>query len=87
VVRFTDGTFEPATFEPHSLVLLAIPIRVGDEVDAAVGLALPSAVIGRRGGEALGEKRAGELRAAILQVQEIVSEGSLIRRRFPAPFH
>jgi hypothetical protein len=68
-------------------MLLAAPIGVGDVVDAAVGLALTSAVIGRRGGEAFGEERTGELRATVLQVQEIVSERLVYSHTVPPPFH
>jgi hypothetical protein len=60
-----------ATIKPERLLggglFLAVSIRVGDIVDAAVGLSLASTVIGRLGGEAFLEQCASQLGASVLE--------------------
>jgi hypothetical protein len=49
------------------LLFLAVPIRGGDEADAAVRLGLSTAVVRGFGGETPVEQRAGKLGASILK--------------------
>jgi hypothetical protein len=55
-----------------TVLLLAVPIRVDDEVDTAIRLRLSAAVVREVGGETLLEQRTGELGASVLETVLII---------------
>jgi hypothetical protein len=50
-----------------TVLLLTVPIRIGDKIDATIRLALSPTVNCSRVGEARFEERAGEQRASVLE--------------------